>query len=117
MEEITYENVVAQLLKVIPEFHPDKQDVSDGLTHLVFGDLTEFVKSLLDRQDNNDSVQRLFRFIEEAARSNDVRVLDVIKDSFLEGFLDSPDHLHKSKKHMGRFTRRLLRQAKRYVNP
>jgi hypothetical protein len=117
MEEITYENVVQRLLEVIPEFHPDQEDVSDHLVHLVFGDLTDFVKSLLETANSDQVVHRVFGFIEEAARGGDVRVLDAVRDSFLEGLADSPDHLYKSKKHMGRFTLKLLRQAKAYLNP
>lgn len=117
MQEVTYENVVRRLLEIVPEFHPDEEDVSDHLVHLVFGDLTDFVKSLLETANSDQVVRRVFSFIEEAARSGDVRVLDAVRDSFLEGLADSPDHLHKSKKHMGRLTLKLLRQARAYLNP
>lgn len=115
-KEITEASVIPQLLEAVPEFHPDQDDISDNLTHLVFGDLTRFVKSLAETNENDEVLRRLFSFIEEAARTTDVHVLDAVRDSFLEGLADSPDHLDRTKKYMGRMTLKLLREAQRYLN-
>lgn len=117
MEEITYETIIERLLEAVPEFHPDEEDVRDHLAHLVFEDLRRFVKSLVETTNNDVLLKRIFGFIEEAARSRDVRVLDAVRDSFLEGLADSPDHLAKTEKYMGRSTLKLLREAKAYLNP
>ena len=117
MQEITYEDVLRRLLEITPEFHPDEGDVHDHLVHLVFGDLTDFVKSLLETANRDQVVHRVFSFIEEAARSGDVRVLDAVRESFLEGLADSPDHLAKARKYMGNSTLKLLGEAKAYLNP
>lgn len=117
MEGITFESVIDQLLVAIPEFRPDPEDVRDHLAHLVFEDLRRFVKSLVETANNDGLLKRIFGFIEEAARSHDVRVLDAVRDSFLEGLADSPDHLAKAQKYMGRSTRKLLAEAKAYLNP
>lgn len=117
MEEITYENIVARFLKGLPEFHPDEEDVRDHLVHLVFEDLTRFVKSALETDNNDQLLKRVFGLIEEAASSHDVRVLDALRDSFLEGLADSRDHLAKAQKYMGGTTHKLLGEAKAYLNP
>ena len=117
MEDISYENIIERLLEAVPEFHPDEEDVRDHLVHLVFEDLTRFVKSALETDDKDQLLKRVFGFIEEAASSHDDRVLDALRDSFLEGLADSRDHLVKAKKYMGSTTHKLLGEAKAYLNP
>jgi class 3 adenylate cyclase len=117
VEEITYENTIVRLLGAVPEFHPDEEDVRDHLVHLVFEDLTRFVKSALEADNKDQLLKRVFGLIEEAASSHDVRLLDAIRDSFLEGLADSRDHLAKAHKYMGSSTLKLLGEARAYLNP
>ena len=117
MHEITYESVVQRLLETIPEFHADQEDVRDHLAHLVFEDLRRFVKSALETSNNGELLKRVFGFIEESVSGHDIRVLDVMRDSFLEGLADSPDHLSRAEKYMGASTLKLLQEARDYLNP
>lgn len=115
MQEITYENVIQRLLQTVPEFRADEEDVADQRGTLVFEDLTRFVKMLVDTNEDTELVRRIFTFVEKAATSSDVRVLDAIRYSFLEGLADSPYHLSLTKKYIGSQTRKLLKDAKRYL--
>lgn len=117
MEGITFESIIEQLLVAIPEFQPDPEDVRDHLAPLILEDLRRFVKSLVETTNNDGLLKRIFGFIEEAARSRDARVLETLRDSFLEGLADSPDHLAKAQKYMGSSTFKLLGEAKAYLNP
>ena len=115
MQEITYDNVIQRLLEAIPEFRADDEDVADHRGTLVFEDLTRFVKVLVETNDD-ELIRRIFRFLEEAGTSSDTRVLDAVTYSFLEGLADSPYHLNATKKYMGSQTRKLLKDAKRFLN-
>ena len=115
MQEITYENVIERLLQTVPEFQADDEDVADQRGTLVFEDLTRFLKMLVETNEKPELITTIFQFVEEAARSSDARVLDAIRYSFLEGLADSPYHLDLTKKYMGSQTRKLLKDAKRYL--
>lgn len=115
MQEITYDNLIQRLLQAIPEFTADEDDVADHRGTLVFEDLTRFVKGLVEANDNDELIQRIFRFLEEASKSSDTQVLDAIRYSFLEGLADSPYHLNSTKKYMGSQTRKLLKNAKQFL--
>jgi hypothetical protein len=117
MQEITYENLIARLLETINEFHPDDEDVADQRGTLVFEDLARFVKLLVESNDAEELMARIFGFVEEVAKSSDIRVLDAIRYSFLEAVADSPYHLGLTRKYMGPLTRKLLKDAKRYLRP
>jgi hypothetical protein len=115
MQEITYEDLIQRLQKAVPEFRPDDEDISDHLVHLVFGDLTRYVMTLVEVESDSEILRRIFRLVEEAASSHDMRVRDALRDSFLEGLADSPNHLDKVQNCMGRNTLKLLEEAKRYL--
>ena len=117
MQEITYENVIQQLLEAVPEFRPDDEDVADKRGALVFEDLTRLVRELVETDGKEEVLGRIFSFIEGASGSSDIRVLDAIRYSFLEGVADSPYHLRLTKKYMGPLTHKLLKDAKRYLKP
>lgn len=116
MRELTYENIIACLLQALPEFQADAEDIADQRATLVFEDLTRFVKAKVEGNQNAEIIKRTFRFIEEAAKSSDPRVLDAIRYSFLEGLADSPYHLNLTKKNLGPQTKKLLADAKRFLN-
>src|SRR5688572_26934153 len=100
-QEITYENIIEQLLQNVPEFEADDEDIADRRGTLVFEDLTRYVRTLIDTNENSELLARIFGFIESAAGSTDSRVLDTIRYSFLEGLADSPYHLNSAKKYLG----------------
>lgn len=102
---ITYNNVVSRLLEAIPEFHPDSEDVTDNLVYLVFGDLIRFAKHELEVKPGSEVVQRIFAFLEEAARSQDPRVTEMLCDALYDLAIPDPD---KARAVMGRSTRKLF---------
>jgi hypothetical protein len=116
MTEMTYENIVATLRDAVPQFRPDVGDVHDSLVHVIFGDLMRFVKSLATANGQEELLQRIFDFVEAASRSDDVQVLNAVRDSFLEALAASPSTLEETQKYMGPSTRKRLREAKNYLN-
>lgn len=103
--KITYNDIVSQLLAAIPEFRPDVEDVTDNLVYLVFGDLIRFARHELEVKPGSELVQRVFVFLEEAARSQDPRVTDVLCDALHDLAIPDPD---KARAVMGRSTRKLF---------
>jgi hypothetical protein len=105
MERMTYNNLTTRLLESVPEFSPDAEDIRDNLQYPVFSDLTRFIISTLETTDNKELLRRIFNFIEEAAKTQDKQILDLLKDSFNELAIKEPV---KAKPYMGRFTRRIF---------
>ena len=108
MKAITYDNLVAQLIETVPEFPVDPEYVQDNLTYIVFNDLTRFVNSQFETNNNDEILQRIFNFIEGAARSQDRKIIDVLWDSFNELAIKEPD---KAKSYMGVYTRRIFQDV------
>jgi len=104
-ETITYNDIVSRLLAAIPEFHPDSEAVADNLVYLVFGDLIRFARQELEVKPGSLLVQRIFGFLEDAARSQDPRVTEVLCDALHDLAIPDPD---KARAVMGRSTRKLF---------
>jgi hypothetical protein len=104
MEKIAYDDLVNLLVAAVPELPADPEYVKDGLVYLVFNDLTRFVDSLLESDGNEALLRKIFDFIEAAARTNDRRIIDVLKDAFNELAIKERD---KTRSYMGRSTRRI----------
>lgn len=109
---IIYDDIVPRLLAAIPEFQPDREDVTDNLVYLVFGDLIRLAKHELEVKPGSELVQRLFSFLEEAARSQDPRVTDVLLDALHDLAPPDPDIARAV---MGRSTRKLFRKVVKQV--
>ncbi|MEK6320530.1 MAG: hypothetical protein AABN33_02480 [Acidobacteriota bacterium] len=105
---ITYTNIVSRLLEAIPEFQPDREDVTDNLVYLVFGDLIRFAKRELEGQSSGELLQRVFTFLEEAARSQDLRVTEMLRDALHDLAIPDPD---KAKSVMGSFYTQAIREG------
>lgn len=105
METMTYNNLTTQLLEAVPEFSADPEDVRDNLHYPVFSDLTRFIISTLETIDNKELLRRIFNFIEEAAKTHDKQIIELLKDSFNELAIREPV---KAKSYMGRFTRSIF---------
>ena len=107
-ETITYNDIVSRLLAAIPELQPDSKDCTDNLVYLVFGDLMRFARQELEVKPGSALVQRIFAFLESAARSQDPRVTDVLCDALYDLVIPDPD---KDRAVMGRSTRKLFGKA------
>jgi hypothetical protein len=113
MQGITYDDIIPGLLKIVPEFPQDEEDIRDGLTYLVFADLMRFVKCQLEMPDKGELLQRIFDYIEEIANTEDARALDLLRDSFHE-LVTLPD-VNKLKKYLGKHSQKLLREVNSQV--
>ena len=80
MESLTYEKLVPRLVEALPEVPMDPDSVADNLTYLVFNDLMRFVNSTVEADGDAPILAKIFRFIEEVARTKDVQVQDVLQD-------------------------------------
>ena len=114
MTELTYDNLVEQLIATVPEILPayreDKEWMGDdSLPHIVFSfDLNPYIRALLESHDAGASLRRIFRFLEEMAVSQDEHVQEVLAQSVLEHFSGNvPDLLPKARVYMGDATRHL----------
>jgi hypothetical protein len=108
---ITYDNIVSVLLDEVPVFHPDEDDIGDNLVYLVMSDLMRFIRSLSERPESSEVLERTFRFVERALRDSDPRVVDLMRDTLVE-LSSMPDSL-QFKEYIGRATRKLLKNIER----
>ena len=109
---ITYDNVVPLVLEVIPEFHPDPDDVTDNLVYLVFPDLMRFARLEIEHNRNKQLLERVFAFLEEVAQSQDERVTEMLRDALHDLAIPNPD---EPRALMGPRTRRLFRKVEQEV--
>jgi len=112
MEAITRHNLIAQLLKTVPEFSADPEDSRDNLTYLVFNDFARFVNSLLPTKDHEELLQRIFGFIECASTTHNPEIIEVLRDSFNELAIQHPE---RATSIMGPHTRRIFEQTQEDV--
>ncbi len=91
MEPITRHNLIARLLDAVPEFQADPEDVRGNLTYLVFDDLARFVGSLIENRNHKELLQRVFGFIEDATRTRDHQIREILRDSFNELAIQHPE--------------------------
>jgi len=71
------------LLKAVPEFSANPEDIRDNLTYLVFNDLARLVNSLLQSNDHEELLL-IFDFIEQAASTKDKEIQALFRDCFNE---------------------------------
>jgi len=107
MTPITYENVAKQLVQRVPEFSGVYQEhlkeCDQTLPHVMFGDLVEFTIAAyraLDKpnprfRNAHATLMAIVDFIEDAAHSEDKKVIDLLLTSFMEN-LNLQDADHKS---------------------
>lgn len=86
-DAITYNDVVDELLKHVPEFRDEVEEHREFhgelLPHVLFGDLTRFV--LRAREEGQDElVQRALGFLDEALRRGDEQVDNLVSLSFVQ---------------------------------
>jgi hypothetical protein len=112
MEAVTYRNILSQLVEAVPEFQPDSDDLNDNLAYLVFADLIRFVTLEIRGGQNPQLLQKVFGFLEEAAKSKDKQVIDLLSDALYELAIRDAE---KSKSLMGRATRKLVRKVEKEV--
>jgi hypothetical protein len=115
--ELTYENLLSRLVDAVPEFPIDADHVADNLVYLTFNDLTRFVSTRLEAEENTELLTRIFQFIEEAAKTGDVQVQDVLQDALYEIAVAPVDTTNKAKMYMGSRTHKLFRKLEAQIYP
>lgn len=79
--------LVTTLVDAAPELKPllseHIQDNDELLPHVFFGDLTRFVQTEVERE-NFSPVKRILDVLEDAAKSTDPAIRDLLGASFLE---------------------------------
>lgn len=115
MERLTYEKLVPRLMEAVPEIPIDADNVADNLAYLAFNDLTRFVNTRLLVEGNTELLTKIFHFIEEAAQTGDVQVLDVLQDALYEIAVAPTDKTNRAKMYMGRRTRKLFRKLESQI--
>jgi len=113
--ELTYENLVARLVEAVPEFPIDADNVADNLVYLTFNDLTRFVNARLEVEENTELLAKIFHFIEEAAKTGDVQVQDVLQDALYEIAVAPIEKTNKARMYMGGRTKNLFRKLESQI--
>jgi len=108
IRDLTLQTIVAELLHGVPEFRPDRTDIRDNITYLVFNDLVEFVLGL--RPDADEStIQRVFSFLEQASERPDKEVQMLLRD--VAWAMAAHSNLTEFERFMGPNVRKLIRQS------
>lgn len=112
MENLTYETLVPRLVEAVPEVPVDSDQVENNLAYLVFSDLMRFVNSLIETDGNRDVLEKIFQFVEDAARMKDKLIDSLLMDSL---YLVAVAPTREAKKFMGPHTEKLFRRVESEV--
>jgi len=114
MTTLTYEKLDTELLMVLPELRERYKEESRWWKgehpgqHIIFGDLLNpFLIVLLERGGDHALLKRAFAFLEKMAKSQDIRVVNVVAVTVCERLGDNPTWLAKARNYMGPCTTRL----------
>ena len=73
--------------------------------HIVFGELLNpYLVSLLESEEQEEILRRIFAFLEELANHRDTQIQEVVAVTVCERLGDSKELLLKARKHMGEKT-------------
>lgn len=115
------DTLLNELLENIPELKPmyDKEmewwEEFPG-NHIVFGDLImPFLIDLINSEINSNIVERIFRFFEGMAISQDKDVQNVLVVTILESLGDSKEILSKTREYMGDETLKLSELTEKWL--
>ncbi|WP_391557912.1 hypothetical protein [Robertmurraya sp.] len=128
MMNLTYNNIVQEMLKIIPQLQPlyDKeleelwQEEGLILPHIAFGDiLNPFLISLLQKpqeltKDDEKLLSKIFNFLENMALSEDVKIQEVVSVTVMARIGDDISILKNALKYMGNETKKLSRKIEEY---
>ena len=75
--------------------------------------LKPFLRELLDQQTDTGSLQKIFAFLEEMARSSDVQVVNLLQVAIFESLVREPDRLAAAWGYMGEETNSVAHRTAR----
>ena len=121
MAEITLDNLGEQLVTAIPELRSQYEselewwgDEQPG-AHIIFGDiLNPYLISLLELGDRENTIKRIFAFLEQLANYEDSQIQEVVTVTVCERLGDRKDLLAKARQYMGNNTLRLSHQIEEF---
>jgi hypothetical protein len=76
--------------------------------------LQEFVVKLLEANDNDPLIRRIFSFFEEMASSVNINVVNLLWIAILKPLLSQPEHVESAWKHMGERTKEMSREIAQF---
>ncbi|MSU74890.1 MAG: hypothetical protein EXS55_00010 [Candidatus Magasanikbacteria bacterium] len=113
MENLTFQNSIGELLRLIPEIR-DFKDFQAIASHgnadnqyVVFGVFENFyIESF--QQNKKDLIKRMSKFLEEAAKSKDIKLQELAAYGFLENLSVKADYYGGIVKTFGEYTKKQL---------
>ncbi|MEW9674486.1 hypothetical protein [Ammoniphilus sp. 3BR4] len=128
MMNLTYNNIVQEMLKIIPQLQPlydkelEKLWQVEGLIppHIAFGDIfNPFLISLLQKpqeltKDDEKLLSKIFNFLENMALSEDVKIQEVVSVTVMARIGDDLSILKNALKYMGNETKKLSKEIEEY---
>lgn len=118
MEKVLYENLAEKLVEVVPEIRPqyesERQWWGEDMpgAHIIYGDVLDpYLISLLESCDQEDTLKRIFAFLEELANHEDAHVQEVVAVTVCEDLGANKKLLEKARKYMGDTTFRFSREV------
>jgi hypothetical protein len=117
---IREENVVQEMLALLPELRPPyEKELSwwegeePGL-HIIFGNiLTPYIVNLLESGSDREKLEQAFNFLEDMAHSNDPEVINVLYVTILE-HIGGDDILAIAERFMGPKTKVMSQEIEEY---
>lgn len=120
MIELTYQNLGDKLIEAVPELRPQYEQELQGWgeeepgAHNIYGDvLNPFLLSLLKSDAQEDTLRRIFDFLEELANHNDPNVQDVVGATVIER-LHGAGELKHARRYMGPRTLQISREIEEW---
>lgn len=114
MNEVTYDNMSEQLIEAVPELRSRYQEELDWWreekppTHVMYGNLLNpFLIALLETNNQDEVLRRVFGFLEKLARHEDILVREVVAVTVLERLWGEKDLWAKAQEIMGKETLRI----------
>ncbi|MDQ0888849.1 hypothetical protein QFZ81_003937 [Paenibacillus sp. V4I9] len=124
--KLHYENIVQEMLKVIPQLQQTYSNELDELwkeegeipPHVAFGNILNpfLINLLVDGKSEKDTqfILNVFGFIEEMASCDDIEVRNVVSTTIMARIGDDFTILKQALKYMGKETKRLALEIERF---
>jgi hypothetical protein len=122
LADLRYSAVVNSLLAAVPEIKRQhdalQEDIGpDVLPYMTVGlVLKPFVQNLLTADADRDLLLRVFAFLEEMARAQDIEVVNLLYVGIFESWAGDPETLARAWKYMGESTKQIASDAAHRLN-
>lgn len=121
MTEITYQNLGDKLVEAVPELRSQyEQELKwwgeeEPGAHNIYGDvLNPYLLSLLKSGTQENTLKRIFAFLEKLANHEDVHVQEVVAATVCERLVGDKELWAKARKYMGPKTLQICREIEEW---